>query len=318
MAFLLPGLGVASATGELSRGDGLRTSMFGGGLELKEQQPPLSWDEPINGSVLQQDTSTGQVEWLLTQVLQQLFGGTGRQPAGRGTFVEFGARDGRFESNTLLLEVWFGWHGLLVEAGRDYIAALRRRRSCRLNGRAGACIFGALDEQSNKTLFWHTRDRVLPELYDTHKWRGQAWEPTPRERETTTTTLDALLQAFAVQHVDLMSCDCEGCETAALKGLDLSRTSVSVFLVERPTCELASRLASRGYVALALWFSYDVVFVSRHAARHMPRPPRLDAIPSRATRAIGAEAGRRKADALVQLCPALRDSLWLPDRPWPP
>ena len=115
---------------------------------------------------------------------------------------------------------------------------------------------------------------MLPELYDTHKWRGQAWEPTPRERETTTTTLDALLQAFAVQHVDLMSCDCEGCETAALKGLDLSRTSVSVFLVERPTCELASRLASRGYVALALWFSYGLREPARRATHTASAAPR--------------------------------------------
>ena len=80
---------------------------------------------------------------------------------------------------------------------------------------------------------------------------------SPRERETTTTTLDALLQAFAVQHVDLMSCDCEGCETAALKGLDLSRTSVlgchwvstrslgdmsGVSLVEHPSAQAPIRM----------------------------------------------------------------------------
>jgi hypothetical protein len=41
-----------------------------------------------------------------------------------GFFVECGALDGEFYSNTLVLERDFGWRGLLVESDPDYVPKL--------------------------------------------------------------------------------------------------------------------------------------------------------------------------------------------------
>ena len=58
-----------------------------------------------------------------------------------GVFVEFGARDGLFESNTAGLEQECGWEGVLIEAGRDYISGLREQRKCHVNRHVGACVW---------------------------------------------------------------------------------------------------------------------------------------------------------------------------------
>jgi FkbM family methyltransferase len=322
------GKGRRLATGQLTKGDGLNTSMLGGGGKSRESLLAEHGDGPWSSvdlasvssaaaAELKPDPSRGQVQWLISHVFKQTHATAGKR--GPPTFVEFGARDGLFESNSLLLELRFGWQGLLVEAGRDYIAALRQNRGCRYRNQQGACVFAALDAQANRTMFWHVHDKVLPALADVRKWRHQDWEPTRLERETTTTTLDQLFEAFGVRHVDFMSMDCEGCETAALRGLNLTRTGVDVLLVERPTCGLALQLAEHGYVALPLWFSYDTVFLSPRTVRRMRQPPRLADVPAKANRLVGERHGRKKAADLRRACPRLTElDVWQPETPWPP
>lgn len=52
-----------------------------------------------------------------------------------GTFLEAGAYDGEFLSNTLYLEHEFGWRGVLVEANPDFFhqLLLKRRKSWAIN-----------------------------------------------------------------------------------------------------------------------------------------------------------------------------------------
>lgn len=57
---------------------------------------------------------------LIDSILHDLFSG---QPP--GFFLEAGALDGEFLSNTLQLERRYGWTGLLVEAERESYLALR-------------------------------------------------------------------------------------------------------------------------------------------------------------------------------------------------
>ena len=74
--------------------------------------------------------------------------------------------------------------------------------------------------------------------------------------------LDSILNRFRLRHLDLLSADCEGCEEGALAGFDLKHTSVGALLVENPSCALAKPFVDLGYTAMALWFSYDFVFLS--------------------------------------------------------
>ena len=48
-----------------------------------------------------------------------------------GTFVEFGGCDGLFLSNTLTLEKYFGWNGLLIEPCDEYFNKLINNRKCK-------------------------------------------------------------------------------------------------------------------------------------------------------------------------------------------
>ena len=60
------------------------------------------------------------------------------------TFVEFGARDGKQNSNSFFFETQLGWEGVLFEAGVDDVPQLRKNRRCTFAGRPGACIHGAV------------------------------------------------------------------------------------------------------------------------------------------------------------------------------
>lgn len=70
---------------------------------------------------------------FIDSILQDLFAG---QPP--GFFVEAGALDGEFLSNTLQLERQHGWTGLLVEAERESYTVLREKH--RRAWSSNACI----------------------------------------------------------------------------------------------------------------------------------------------------------------------------------
>ena len=60
----------------------------------------------------------GQDEWVFDTLHGHLY----------GTFLEIGANDGVFHSNTLSLERDFGWHGWLVEGNRQLAAICHANR----------------------------------------------------------------------------------------------------------------------------------------------------------------------------------------------
>lgn len=61
----------------------------------------------------------GQDEWVLEKLDNKT----------NGFFVEIGAGDGILNSNTMHLQVVYGWKGILVEPGRTAYSALVKNRS---------------------------------------------------------------------------------------------------------------------------------------------------------------------------------------------
>ncbi|HEX4095955.1 MAG TPA: hypothetical protein VHX64_04460, partial [Caulobacteraceae bacterium] len=55
-----------------------------------------------------------------------------------GFFVEFGATDGLFLSNTWLLETQMGWDGILAEPNPSYAEALKANRGCSISTK---CVY---------------------------------------------------------------------------------------------------------------------------------------------------------------------------------
>ena len=117
------------------------------------------------------------------------------------------------------------WSGVLIEAGRDYIAGLREQRTCRVSGRPGACCWLALDARDNATRYWTVHDKIVPSLKTPGSYKGRhhpdAYEATVGDRRVRTRRLSAVLRRFEVAHVDYLSADCEGCETAAPGAADV-------------------------------------------------------------------------------------------------
>jgi FkbM family methyltransferase len=134
----------------------------------------------------------------------------------RGFFVEAGAVDGFFESNTYYLERILGWRGVLVEP----IPTMFRR--IRWN-RPDAIAF-------NCALVSDAYGEPRISMNDAHAVSQVAAESAGIS--VSARTLTSLLEAAELPRVDLLSLDVEGFEIEVLKGLDFSRYAPRFLLLE--------------------------------------------------------------------------------------
>lgn len=142
-----------------------------------------------------------------------------------GVFVEAGALDGLFMSNTKILED-LGWNGILIEPSRSACDACIKNRRCTV-------VWGALVSNNYKG------DEIFGDfLYDGKDGMG-AWSSVNRNKNLSgelvyvpVATLSNVLRAFNRKKVDFLSLDVEGYELNVLKGLDLNEFEVTYILVE--------------------------------------------------------------------------------------
>ena len=317
----------------MGKGEGNQTTMLGGGNGgswIVAKRLIDSVDQTKDGAKLVNTPdapgSNGYSRWLA----RNIFAHTERG-ATPGVFVEFGARDGVHQSNTLTYEKIWGWSGILVEAGRDYIAGLRAQRNCRVLNQTGACVWAALDAEAGAVRYWSADMVGAARPYGKRLQRStDKYVVTATDRAVTTIELQALLDSFGVRRVDYMSCDCEGCETHALASVDFARTRVDVLTVESPSCVLARRLVDAGYVVLPLWFHHDAAFVHARIAREIPAPHLwLDSEQNEHPEVMRAKGHKRAAEHIETLvhsekCASvpgvhpLADAVWNQGDTWPP
>jgi FkbM family methyltransferase len=178
---------------------------------------------------------------------------------GPGYFVEAGACDGYFQSNTYSLERIHGWHGVLVEPVPFLAEAAARDRSahvfnCALVGRdfpgetvslryAGGMtiVAGSLRDPSAERAWRDTVSRSVLE------------EPA-HDFVVPARTLTSILEEVRAPRVDFLSLDVEGYEAQVLGGLDLERFGPTYALVE-----VADDPARRSDVERALGDDYEAV-----------------------------------------------------------
>ncbi len=146
-----------------------------------------------------------------------------------GYFVEFGGYDGIAHSNTLLLEEYFNWTGILAEPSQNLFSQLMQNRpNCRLDN---SCITG-----TSKS---HTRfvECIDGELSTQAKYlkEGSLAERRVKHKTYNVPTLslkDLLDKHSAPRHIDFLSIDVEGGEIEILEGFDFSSYSFSMIAVE--------------------------------------------------------------------------------------
>ena len=158
-----------------------------------------------------------------------------------GVFVDVGASDGITNSNSFMLEWWYGWHGVCIEPGSRYPLLRWMRPSCINIG----VPMSSIDREVS--FLRSTRTAEHSGIAETSPW---AHSTDPREgarRESVrATTLNATLARWqrtlwpehvtaAVIHVDFLSLDTEGHEAEVLKGFPFERFALRVLCVERST-----------------------------------------------------------------------------------
>jgi FkbM family methyltransferase len=152
-----------------------------------------------------------------------------------GFYIDSGANDAIYLSNTFFLDVCMGWKGLCVEPNPRYHASILEQRSCTL---VAECISGT------KGL----------------RFFDMSAGETGGIAETGTSVMCSPLQdmleehAFNVSHVDFWSLDIEGHEMSVLQSIPWNTVSFGAILIEDfwiSNRVLDNYMTQKGYVKAA-------------------------------------------------------------------
>lgn len=177
-------------------------------------------------------SQAGQDVWVYGESFNEMRG---------GYFLDIGAHDGVFLSNTFLLESRYGWNGICVEANPVTFAELIRNRK-------SICCNVCLDAAPSTVRF--ALDGVMGGIISS-KTDNITAGPEVEIIETSTDTLESILVKNNSPHVvDYMSIDIEGAEERVLSSFNFSRYRFNCITIERPTSQLRSLFHKHNYLLL--------------------------------------------------------------------
>lgn len=166
-----------------------------------------------------------------------------------GVFVEFGALDGIFTSNSAFFEAELGWRGVLIEADPVNFAALLQspRRAIKLCAAIAADYGLAEFERVPGIIGW---GGLAATIEAEHRQRiGGETE----KFIVATLPLNAVLAHCGIGAIDYLSADIEGGEFEALRAFDFARFPTAIVDVENNFggTAIAALMAARGYEKIA-------------------------------------------------------------------
>lgn len=181
------------------------------------------------------------------QVMQDLFVLFQLGEKKNGFFIEFGATNGIYLSNTFLLEKEYQWSGILAEPGKIWNVDLFKNRSCIIDTR---CVW-------NKTGDNLTFNETLnPEISTINSYSSNDSLSNARKKGVTynveTVSLNDLLEQHnAPYEIDYLSIDTEGSEYDILSSFDFNKYSIKIITVEHNfspnRIEIYNLLYANGY-----------------------------------------------------------------------
>lgn len=139
----------------------------------------------------------------------------------QGIFIEAGAHDGITQSNTKLLEEFYGWTGVLIEPSESLYEVLTTNRP---NSLCFQCALGAF-EQHNTYVYGDFDGALMSSV------EGKRRLQQPLHR-VLIRSLQSILDDLNLRHIDFFSLDAEGYELEVLKGIDFNKTSFDYILIE--------------------------------------------------------------------------------------
>ena len=169
-----------------------------------------------------------------------------------GYFVELGACDGIFLSNTFKLEYFFRWDGLLIEPGADDRERIASVRNAAVDDRG-------VGPDEDMQGYLRTERGPMGDVVDI-----DCFSESSEVNEIALTTLGRILDEHsAPSQIDFISLDIEGGELEVLRSFDFSKWQVAIWCVEHnygPTRRIMRELMKEeGYRCLPR--GYDDFFV---------------------------------------------------------
>lgn len=159
-----------------------------------------------------------------------------------GFFLEVGAHDGVYLSNTYLLEKRYGWSGILVEANPASFAQLESNRTANC---VNACVSSHEEvvEFSNNSVFGGIVAADCDNRDTTEAESVVKMQTVPLE--------SVLDKANAPAEIDYFSIDIEGAEDRVLLEFPFERYKFTSLTIERPSPELREVFEKHGYLLVA-------------------------------------------------------------------
>lgn len=168
-----------------------------------------------------------------------------------GFFIEFGACDGIYLSNTFLLETYYGWNGLLVEPSKHFNKILKQKRTSVIDT---LCVS---DKTGDKVEFVEVKD--LQGLSGIAEFAFNDIHTQTRMRQGFNYSVDTIsLKDLLDKHncpetIDYISIDTEGSEYSILNSYDFSR-KFNLITVEHNNTHtkdlINNLLSSKGYIQI--------------------------------------------------------------------
>jgi len=143
-----------------------------------------------------------------------------------GFFVECGALDGERFSDTLYFEMKRNWTGLLIEAHPKH------HRDILKKNRRALVLWGCLYTVRRPAMVNFKLDGVYSGI-SAHNIHSKKYEKEPvSETYVECFSLNSVMAAIGVHHVDYMVLDVEGAELSVLETIDFTRLSFDVLSIE--------------------------------------------------------------------------------------
>ena len=163
-----------------------------------------------------EDNQQGRVEIKILPYLKDI---------DKGFFVEAGALDGLFMSNTKILED-LGWKGILIEPSHKAVVKCRENRKAVVE----ECALVAHD---------YEHDVVYGDFFFDGEDGMGAWSGIHKNaygiraaQSARAVPLSFILKLYDVEKVDFLSLDVEGYELEALHGINFDEVDITYILIE--------------------------------------------------------------------------------------
>ena len=189
-------------------------------------------------------SQAGQDLWVIGEVFNE---------KRNGYFLDIGAHDGVYLSNTFILEKRYGWQGLCIEANPDSFLMLQQNRSSK-------CVNECVGATASTVGF--IKDGVMGGM--SHHIDQSPQSEAAEAIKLKTKPLEQILQeANAPGDIDYVSCDVEGAEDEVFLNFPFGDYRFKSMTIERPSAQLQARLSEFGYREVKTIPGLDSFYIHR-------------------------------------------------------